>query len=554
MNNSQNLSSYLLKFDEKSLLCKNDCGFYGNQAWFGYCSKCFRDYKKDKLNKKPSSSIIINNVKNNLSPLDIKSKNKDSDKPQEILNSNNLSNPNLNKFYSFFPISPSSNETKVLENALFFKINVPGMPQNEAADESLIDLYNFLQPLGKSVLVDLKKQLQTFLTIFWGKLSDYSVPDIDTFDDQLSNLVLDFYNNVYERMNSSNIYKHLTSAQIEAIMDFLEKFVFLSVYQDVFHAISTKEEIKDLEIQDKIRRLSTWFCSQLLDDIGIDEKDPSIQDYMDQAITDIIETNARKTPQQKLHCVYRCSKQIFAMLSESKKKIFKAENNLHTDSSEKDLSVYSDQSSLNQVNQDFSDLSLLGACKDVNEDKFTIVEDTNPNTNIILKNKIIVESKNSEKSNPQGTSFRKITNNITSADEFLPALIYVILKANPPMLQSNMIYVSKFCYPNRLLRGEAGYYFTNLCCAISFIENLNSQTLKISDREFQARMNGDKSLSSLSNLPVNIEDFPQSVTLNSLIHKQTQVIQESEQMTRDILLFKDKMMDKFRDSYEGASF
>ncbi|CAK9292440.1 unnamed protein product [Gordionus sp. m RMFG-2023] len=67
-------------------------------------------------------------------------------------------------------------------------------------------------------------------------------------------------------------------------------------------------------------------------------------------------------------------------------------------------------------------------------------------------------------------------------------------------------------------------------------------------------MNGDKSLSSLSNLPVNIEDFPQSVTLNSLIHKQTQVIQESEQMTRDILLFKDKMMDKFRDSYEGASF
>lgn len=45
-----------------------------------------------------------------------------------------------------------------------------------------------------------------------------------------------------------------------------------------------------------------------------------------------------------------------------------------------------------------------------------------------------------------------------SADEFLPGLIYVILRANPPLILSNMKFISRFALPSRIMRGESGNF------------------------------------------------------------------------------------------------
>ncbi|KAJ5133707.1 hypothetical protein N7526_005072 [Penicillium atrosanguineum] len=72
----------------------------------------------------------------------------------------------------------------------------------------------------------------------------------------------------------------------------------------------------------------------------------------------------------------------------------------------------------------------------------------------------------------------------TSADSFIPLLIYVVLHANPDHLVSNIQYILRFRNQDKL-GGEAGYYLSSLSGAIQFIETLDCTSLTVSDEDFE---------------------------------------------------------------------
>lgn len=113
---------------------------------------------------------------------------------------------------------------------------------------------------------------------------------------------------------------------------------------------------------------------------------------------------------------------------------------------------------------------------------------------------------------------QKSGNGPASADQFLPSVIFVVLRANPPRMQSNIKFITRFANPNHLRTGEAGYFFTNLCCAVSFIETMDSKSLEMTEEEFQQYMNGDVSSSAaLYEQQAFMSDGLRQMTKNLLI-------------------------------------
>ena len=60
---------------------------------------------------------------------------------------------------------------------------------------------------------------------------------------------------------------------------------------------------------------------------------------------------------------------------------------------------------------------------------------------------------------------------VPAADDFMPVLIFVLIKANPPCLLSTIQYVESF-YRNRL-HGEEQYWWMQFSSAVEFIKNMD---------------------------------------------------------------------------------
>uniref|UniRef100_A0A673WGT4 RAB guanine nucleotide exchange factor (GEF) 1 n=1 Tax=Salmo trutta TaxID=8032 RepID=A0A673WGT4_SALTR len=433
-----------IHMDQSELLCNKGCGYYGNVAWQGLCSKCWREeYQRarqkqiqedwalaEKLQKEEEAAYA------SLAPFSKFEERKTNEKTRKVTT--------VKKFFS-----PSSRTAPKKENQEG-KIPSPSIRRQSSIETDRVsrDFVEFLKTLQKPGR-EVHKQSSAFIEIMANKK--------DLGADELSECVQDFYQNMSDRLMTN--FKG-SSERVEQVMDEVEMYIMTRLYKSVFCPETTEDEKKDLATQNRIRALH-WVDIQMLC-VPVDEEIPAVSDNVVKAITDVIEMDSKRVPRDKLTCITRCSKHIFSAI-----KITKSEP--------------------------------------------------------------------------------------ASADDFLPTLIYIVLKANPPRLQSNIQYITRFCNPGRLMTGEDGYYFTNLCCAVAFIEKLDAQSLNLDPVDFERYMSGQASprrpqvdsgwpqMDTAASIPALAQVNQNLDLLSGLGSRQERVLEGARSMQSDLITWQESV-------------
>ena len=196
----------------------------------------------------------------------------------------------------------------------------------------------------------------------------------------------------------------MNSSSTETLLDQSERYLTRLLNKILFCPPKCDDEERDLAVQKRIRSLN-WISGPLLD-CRINELDSKVSDILEKAITrklhqislifidiiviyslsliiDLIEMDGLRAPQDKLASIINCSKLVFEMLGLS--------NNSYVDQL-KEKSQNSDE-----------------------QGKTKYDEET-----------------------------REPVSQPVSADDFLPAFIYVVLRANPSRIHSNLNFITRY--------------------------------------------------------------------------------------------------------------
>ncbi|MGH0162398.1 UNVERIFIED_CONTAM: hypothetical protein FKN15_075668, partial [Acipenser sinensis] len=357
-------------------------------------------------------------------------------------------------------------------------------------DQVSRDFIDFLKSLHKPGR-EIHKQCRAFIETMATKEDHQSV-------EELSECVQDFYQNMSDRLLTH--FKG-SSERVERVMDQVEKYIMTRLYKNVFCPEITDDEKKDLAVQKRIRALH-WVTIQMLC-VPVDEEIPEVSDMVVKAITG----------------------------SERAAFVVAAEANTALEGDNVKGSLVSLIVSLFM----FACCAFDWILSDGN-----IIE---MDSKRVPRDKLACITKCSK----DIFNAIKITRNEpASADDFLPTLIYIVLKANPPRLQSNIQYITRFCNPSRLMTGEDGYYFTNLCCAVAFIEKLDAQSLNLSPEDFERYMTGQASPRRQD--PEGLSQVYQSMELLSgLGERQERVLEGARRLESDLIDWQDGVAREVQD-------
>nr|CAG4639888.1 EOG090X03G5 [Daphnia pulex] len=471
-----------LHIPQSDLICKTGCGFFGNIAWQGYCSKCYKEYF---LQRQQHQAAFVPSPSSSHGRKVERSQSDAStffNKPES--HSSTLPRHGFSRFEEKKRHNQEMRTTAV--KSLFRKTPTKGLGSPKSKDKRA------LSPESHSAIIELDQFLQTLPQNAAHHAYSFLRMQAQKLDGLVSSGVLtpleisDRVHNIYQVFDEKlKTHSDMTNSSMESLLDHSERYLTRLLYKKLFCPHTCDDEERDLAVQKRIRSLN-WISAPLLD-CRINELDSKVRDILEKAITHLIEMDGQRAPQDKLASIINCSKLVFEMLGLS-----------HNSNADQSRSRTEEESSEGHTNE--------------------------------MTEGDAVEPPTVYSSQP------------VSADDFLPALIYVVLRANPPRIHSNLNFITRFAAPGRLLQGEGGYYFTNLCCAVSFLENLTSDSLGLSSEEFDRYMSGKSIPFASLQAGVMVSEglrlmYQNMSTLSELKHKQTNLQQQILELKSDMEIF-----------------
>lgn len=107
------------------------------------------------------------------------------------------------------------------------------------------------------------------------------------------------------------------------------------------------------------------------------------------------------------------------------------------------------------------------------------------------------------------------------------------------------------------MTGEDGYYFTNLCCAVAFIEKLDAQSLNLSQEDFDRFMTGQtspkkqESDSWSPDVCLGVKQMYKNLDLLSQLNeRQERIVSEAKKLEKDLIDWTDGVAKEVQDIVE----
>ncbi|XP_078468105.1 rab5 GDP/GTP exchange factor isoform X1 [Lampetra planeri] len=516
--------------DQSELLCKKGCGYYGNPAWQGFCSKCWREeYNKARQRQiqedrelaerlqREEDEAYAGNPSGSSQPITFAKF--EEKKTQEKTSKVNT----VKKFFSASKTPPKKDvpDSRPPDSR-------PVMRQQSLESQRVAgEFTDFLKLLRKPAAQDIYKRCRACIEGMQLK-RDKSI-------EAQSDFVQDFYQTMAERLQCHSVFKEAARVEGAACGGGGDG-------GDGGDGVGPTEPAEEARVSwlSALRRRSS---------LGRSAAEPVAQPWHAQRRQSNTAARESASPEQVEKMMDNIEKFIMTRLY---KNVFCPE---HTDDERKDLAIQKRIRALHWVTP-----VLLGV--PINGDSPQVIDMVEKAiTDIIeMDSKRVPQDKLACVTRCSKHIFNAIRvsrDEPATADDFLPTLIYIVLRANPPRLQSNIDYITRFCHPNRLMTGEAGYYFTNLCCAVAFIEKLDAHSLSLTPEEFDRYMSGQASPHRPGGMHMSSTEPELSPALRLMNHnlsalhelheRQGNVIAGAREMERHLISWQEEVMQQVQD-------